>query len=979
MTRHFPFSFLFFILFLFLFSCFTFILSFSKISSIKINQTKAFFLINFLDYKFQDGIFEIIANQIEAGKQGDTKRQLIADKISLGLNIYKIFNKIFINVKKNLPIFQLHFIQLKTLVLEDLYDEKDSYREILNFELPMIISNWIEFFNSKSFQDFEINLSFDDFAPLPQSILENNNIKVIKIKLSGPDDVKNHIAEAAISVNINNKFVVIQGIVERIHSIKNDFVPLFKDKIPLKVQLLGFLDKSLYFNKIIQRLGFDDFIKISLLYQPILEQISVKFNIPTIQVNTKFLLRNLCRLRQITGEAIWNNKNSTLNISNLKFALLDDNDLLRFLSANINLDKNRINFYIETKEPFTEKLIYSYWPREYGILAKKFLSNLIENTLIKRADFNLSLNYKTNQIIDLHSQLEIADANLKYNGLALYAKEIIADISTQNINLLSNKIKVNDKFFLNQLQSTTNFTKKTTDIAFKFNDSITNLAEILLDKDSHSTKGLLSFTSFIKIFWNNATKNINITNLSGIINNYKISSPFIKIQVNRDNIDLKGTVDCDGLLLQNSHLKLFNNLKKNNKIQTRGNLMLQIPAEKFQEKFSKYNLGLKGQNISLIVNFNSKKSGSVLINLLNTSLFNNLKFNKLLYEKGIISFNYLLDNNLFEIKQLLIDLPQVKAVGDIVLSNAKPIKSNIKVNKYYNSQIEIIQDKIDNFKVKLDNFDLNSVMEFIQKQSKKSSDILFDQLLVDVKATKLLNKNTQLFSEAHFYLQLLQDKIELLDGYAQSETNYFRLFFSPTTLAIIINNFGDLLQKTTGLQSMKKGNFALYATTDILDPLNIRGTLHMKNFTLLESSLLSTILRLYSIGGNNITSFMKKGINFSVMNCNFYNNHNNLHLDHCQAISDQVLLSADSHYSFDSQSGIIEGMVVPTSLVNLPIILLQKVFKSKKNLLNAFERKKNFTVIFYKDKKPSISINPISVIMPSIFNFFLASNKTIEH
>ena len=132
-----------------------------------------------------------------------------------------------------------------------------------------------------------------------------------------------------------------------------------------------------------------------------------------------------------------------------------------------------------------------------------------------------------------------------------------------------------------------------------------------------------------------------------------------------------------------------------------------------------------------------------------------------------------------------------------------------------------------------------------------------------------------------------------------------------------------------------------------------------------------------TLSSSNIFTLLSNGIFFTNMSCNFASNNHIVHLKNCKAFSDAALLNIDAVIDINKNIGDIEGMVIPTNILNLPLMLLQKLTGNKKSLLDGVEQRKNFSIHWQNDNKPVIITNPISFVLPSIFSILFSHKKTI--
>lgn len=248
-----------------------------------------------------------------------------------------------------------------------------------------------------------------------------------------------------------------------------------------------------------------------------------------------------------------------------------------------------------------------------------------------------------------------------------------------------------------------------------------------------------------------------------------------------------------------------------------------------------------------------------------------------------------------------------------------------------------------------------------------------------------MENNKPILEDIYLKLNLSSDRLLKIDGYvyAKDRKGYIRIFFDEPVFALIINNLGYVTDDAFKIKSVNKGTLGLYLSiTGLRDNLEATGDLYLYNFKLIDSYLLSTILKIYALSGfsvANIFQMFNNGINFSNMHCFVSSNTKTILFDNCQAFSDAMLLSAEASLNLTSFNGELQGLIIPKNFFNTPIIFLQQILSAKgKTLLDDMQDRQNFSISWKENSKPVIQTNPMSFILPSIFSNFFSKKKTVK-
>ena len=282
----------------------------------------------------------------------------------------------------------------------------------------------------------------------------------------------------------------------------------------------------------------------------------------------------------------------------------------------------------------------------------------------------------------------------------------------------------------------------------------------------------------------------------------------------------------------------------------------------------------------------------------------------------------------------------------------------------------------------IDNIKKEKDQSFLKRQNIA----LDEEVNLMISSDRLLLNKKVILENLVLKLNLKSGNIVKIDGYAygKDRNGYIRIFFDAPFFALIINNIGYLTDEALQIKTINRGSLGLYLSMQDFN-LNgkVEGDLYLNNFKLLKSPLLSTILKIYALSGfsvKNIFQMFNNGINFSNMHCTISSNNKLMLFENCQAFSDAMLLSAEAKLDLYSYNGELEGLIIPKNFLNAPIIFLQQILsKQGKTLLDDMEDRQNFSIIWSPNKEPIIQTNPISFILPSIFNNFFSKKKTVKN
>lgn len=961
-----------------------------------------------IDYKINKGFIQFKFSNIKLIHQRENSSVNAVSNVTVKFNLFAS-PKIHVEVNDIAANEILDFLQNKIF-------QTNYTAQIDSVNKDIITSNLLIFLNKNYIKNFRLDLKFKGFDVKNMKeynqnpFLQKNKITIQNITISTPNKKTYYIGDVLCNYTLNGNNNNISGLILRQKSAeKNNELKIgskFINNTTFNIEFYGYLQHIIAITQG-YNLSLNDFSKISLSYNVRHKDIMFDVSVNGLKFQSE-VLKNV-----YAKNVAFNGRYDVLRHIFIvkKFNL----DLLHNLkkidvSGNMYLAKNDVfEINLKSNSLFDSQLVYQYWPNHKNTL---HLKNLLQNLVVGGEIDGVQLQIKKSLKNSINKPL--LKFNLEFNVFKAIVRKFLNDKKyTIDSPLVSVQINLNDVLInaknatLNKIVSTKNLfidiplklnNKNDTSVNFEVDSPVQNIQAFLESQNIKTGKisllnGNINCSINAKIPHSNG-QNLIISGsakenkMSVLYNNDKhnIILKNTTFNINKKIIKITTDIRYNDILMKN--LKVITFFSKQLKID---NLAFNLPINQPRIKQILHNLPLYGS-----VDFNIQKMNKFHLDLYKLGIENN----PLLIEKNTntqASLDFSLDNENttnITLNDIKIQLPQVSASGSLTLdaSNKSLIKTSVEVKNFHNNQFDFNYSKSNSGRMhhydvratKIDIAEINKIIKNFQKHPQ-----YFNTTYSNTKNHIINIESDVLYESTKLMVEKLKLNLELTNGivhkinaeaYGPKNSGYMRVFFDTPITAIIINNTGMFLKAFGNTRSLHKGNFAMYGS--INHDMQFDGDLYMYNFQLLESYLLSTILRIYALSGlsiKNIFSFLSNGISFSDMHCDASINKRFVLLKSCQAFSDAMLMSADAMVEFSEKSGEIQGMIIPKSFFNTPIIFLQRMLsRNHKTLLDTFEGHQNFSITWQESKKPIIKANPMSFMLPSVFTHLFSQKKTIQ-
>ncbi len=907
------------------------------------------------------------------------------DKVVIALDLHSLYKN------KEEPIFYLNISDLDIESLSRRTSTTTSGQSI-NLNKKTTVEKIIRFLNKKNLTSFKVEVSFKNLY-LEKSFdnLQITNISFTNLRLSkdyiGHIDIKFKTDEEIKSLSgfVMRDKVMNEGTINQLFSRTND-----KNLI---VELYGYINHSFVKDKFkVEPRGF---YKLLLTYDPRKKNTIFNGDFRFINIEVDGISPIPAHNIQLKGQ--YNFGTRELFLKNFSFDLEYLNEMVP-IGGSLNITRYSLDLYAFANYSADKELIYHFWPRK-GSDVKDHLQNLIVNTKVKNPSINLggsreNSSYYKARSLDLKFTLENTNLNKNFHR---YNYSFASDKIDINITLKSTKLKSEVVYFEN-------------DIKINKLDVVIPLRKeekVQCNFEAHSSGGSIKkiASRYIK----------NIDKIDGKAK-LKINSMFRIIDSSFIDLDLSGLVDLNNLQtiykgnehkvdVRNLSLKMKNNSYKlagdgkYNDINVRnfhlnGAVTIDDKSKIYSADFK---VDLSQPRIEeLVKKIQSRATGILYVKVSDDRHFHlvlddvviensNLGIAKQAGVAGNIDFR--LDDKA-NLRDINLKIPMLEASGDIDISNHRVDAFNLKLSKFHNSSFSVIYSN-NFYSITGDKAHIEDIEKMFRSDKKyePSNDAHRNNLLnLSIKVGTIYSKQQPVLEDISLKLGFDNGHLTTVDGYtyAPQKKGYVRLYLDEPVFALVVNNLGHVVSKTFNFTSLKKGNLTLYGTIcNGSGGPTFSGKLYLHNFKLIESYLLSTILKIYALSGfsvSNIFNMFNNGIKFSNMECSLSGNKNTILFNNCQAFSNAMLLSLGSEIDLKHRSGEIEGLIIPKNFFNAPIIFLQQILSKKgKTLLDGMEDKQNFSITWKKNSKPIVKTNPISFILPSIFSNIFSKKKTVKN
>jgi hypothetical protein len=969
-----------------------------------------------IDYSVGENIsnFKLILSNISIVSKISEESQIVVKEAIFAINFRAIYFELkqsFDEDKKfDYPIF---YFGLKGISVQNAIDFigknklSNNYLNIKKRNNETILGNILLFLNKYQLNNFKVEMQFDDFdlqktsTTYSNSRLQKNSLQIKKLIFFSAVKSSDFIGQIRLNYQLNNKDTTLLGLVLRQKIAKQSLVSKIiygvkdSDYATLPLRLYGYSNQFISYGTDRPNIvHFNDFYDFFISYN--IKNKDAFFEIINSSVNVQIpeLKYSEVSLKDLNFEGRYHPDLRSLRINKFDFNLIRNSEKIGF-EGELYLSEKSSEFLIRSKDSFDANYIYDYWPHGKAEKVKENLKVLIKKGNVeKNSELSIKKDLKS-LFPDVRLELTGFDIELEKSlyeqNHTLRTPYTVVKILNRKAVISSDVASVNDTIDINDIKVVIPFEAgpaAKTKIDFNAKTTVENLEKFFFGKNEHGIiSGDISFKTHYEIPHTNDISSINASmSTEAVIQDllvkkgtktHAFNSNNLKINLHNKILRVSADMRYEDIdLLEVLFSGKFHKNQDGSSRLLNESLHFTIPLnqQRVQNILDGYDVDLQG---SASGNFDFK-SETIKFDLENVALdIPLLKIKKLPKDSGVMSFK--IDEDEQKISNINFSIPGVEMTGNIKLSGKNLIDTKLDFEKLNTNKFTLEFKNNNEYKISGTTIEFSDVQKIIDhfRKSKENKDTKSNNFF-DIFVADLMLDKRSLLKDLKIKIGIKDGKLVKADGetYSPKKDAYTRLFFDEPVFALIVNNVGQFSYDTLGSRSLRKGWMSVYGD---YNGERLTGDLYMKQFKLLESYLLSTILRIYSFSSNNIFQLLTNGINFSRMHCNVFFASDILHLDDCQAEGDTVLLNADARINFANDSGEIEGMVVPTSIINLPIIFLHRLFTGKKaNLLESAEDRKNFSINWEDGSKPVIQTNPFSFILPSIFGYIFAQKRTMN-
>ncbi|MAY90374.1 MAG: hypothetical protein CMN00_04225 [Rickettsiales bacterium] len=907
------------------------------------------------------------------------------------------------------------------LLIENIQTEEVYFPNILlgfdtrNFFLGKFKPTILKIFDAKINLDVENLFNSKSLEILPDNIFKNIFLKNLEEK----SKLKKLFLNFKI-IEINNSFISINGLYEE----KINFEP-----VDLKIErnqnnflISGYINQEN--NK--KENSFASFFikKNNKLYTSELNFENFNFNIPK-----KFLTKKINDFKlKISGKSkssFSNDLNLIDTESDLYFDIKLKKNNLNDLVTNFQDGRVKSNY-----DELTGKIISDFIFNEGG---SNFVINLITDRLLSTDRLSIGIdfiqleklmeywphNYKASAY---NWVKENADGDIRDLLLAITFKKENYEVDEINGSFLFSEAKINYVDAMPKITNIKGSANISNDILyFKIDEGISRELEIIdgnvqifdLDKPIENAKVEVDIYSNIEFITNylelapidipNSGRlkklsgkpkfNLNLefplllslkmeeitykANLSftdetfdKLLDNYSLDKTNVIIDIDKNEVKYSGTAFFDAMPINFSGTEEI----KNNFLHNNIEIDLRLDAFYLDDKFPEYFDSVKGF-IPLKIFYNSNEEdneyeiigqGSINEFSMEASLFN-INHN---FEKGNLNFKMKALNDYNSETEVAIESDSFESFIKIFSNNEEVIEILVDrlISEDQNfSAIIKKEDKFYDIEVSGSKISLKETFNN-RVHSEKSINAQFN-----FNVEKLNFKNKDIFNPNLSGL-FLNNKFEELDfNFISNDVNHsVKIFEQDNFKKLIIEsdyasdflNFFDLNPK------IEKGILRVDATE--VDDI-FRGKIFLDNFVAYETPLFARFLTLFSFEGLE-QKLIDGGIFFDYLKADYsLDDNNNIKLDNGLIRGSELGLTFKGDFNSREEDFDISGTIIPaytlnTLLTSLPIVgEIITAGAPEEGILAATFNMKN------KDEKLDISINPISVLVPSLLRNFLKS------
>ncbi len=948
--------------------------------SVSVESIKFEFDKNISDIKLK--IYKIHLDDLKYGKQ----YKIISD----GYVVFNL-NLIYQKLKKAIGGVgdeAIFYFCIKEIDLDCLAEFKSSRQVSVNksidylyFKQETFWQNVVSTLNKYYIKNLKVDLYFKklDLSKFERikNFLGDNSVSIHKLSFSTIDSNHKYIGNITINYQLNNYSNNLNALIIR-H---------FDKPADLQMRIYSYLNGVFQLNSD-TKLSSNDFIQlfINSNFDNRLFLFDVDFN--RINVEKRDFFSNPFEVVDGFFSGFYDGDNIIYDIAKIRFSIANNNSKYKF-SGSLRKDKF-FELSLISHDTINSRLILDYWPVKFRSKLYGVLDKIIQDGSVKDVNFTISAlpDKESFTAPKIKLNLKVLDCDIKYDEYKFFSHEINLALDENHTSIKSNKATFNRNINLTDIDIKIPFDSSASEIKFNLQSNGSALRQAIekkVNKKFDLSGGEIRSAVKINIPHANNLRPYDILIdckwfLKKISFNDKlIESKKMDFSYKKGKISLKGDFIYDQIAVKN--LKLSAAIEQNRpfKIQSL-NCKVPLSQKRIQSMLDKIQIELGG-TLDIHMNENNKFK----LNLSEIYLEKKFGLAKKVGDFGELEF--ILDNKAFKnIKLLLAD---VEMDGEILLSNDLVTSAEMKFKKFHNSSFDlkyIANSEYENeYIIDGKKIDLSDISKMMEKQ--KSSPTTIDQQKsskISVKTKFLVDDKKDFMTHIDLSLLLNNNKIIKIDGFGYGPTGYVRVFFDEPIVALIINNTGYFMKHSFNLKSLQKGNLELYGIlAQQNNKLKFSGELYQYNFKLVESYLLSIFLKICAVTGFSLTSVLQmvnNGIDFSSMHCFVEANEKSILFDKCQAFSNAMLLSLEAKVQLDEKKGHVEGLIIPKTGLNVPIILLQQILSKKgKTLLDGMDDKQNFSISWQNNEKPVVTTNTISFLLPSIFSNLFSKRKTIKN
>jgi len=928
----------------------------------------------------------------KVGLKNNSNKIHIIDKILISINLDVIYKRI-IGQNDNLPILYLYVDGF------DIISASNRGKSIYNKNYNILFTKIMKSLNRENINNFQLEVNCKNYN-IATAI---GNIKIEKISFENAALDKRHLGILKFNYILNNQRNSLYGFLHKPDSIDNIFDKLDKNSDnKLVLEFYGYIDSSIKMENYVMHPK--EFYRTLITY-------NMDHNDLEFAVDLRLLDLHINNMPPIITSDIrmlssYNLVDKTFYIKKLEFDLISGDKKIPIEgNGSINHDGD-LDIRAMSNSLIDKETIYSLWPNLKG-KQKEFLQSLISDTKINKPVISIRANKKFNNqynLDDLQLDFKLKDTVLKQHikgyQYRFDIKDAYVSINLNNIGIKADNLYIDRNIPINNLK-----------ISIPLDITKRALFDFELDAVTNNTyKALNRYLDNLELLSGNIKAIIHselpmmAIDLKDLLLSGQISTDRLNLIFNNKEREFstKGVI----FALKDRHLSCMGDIKYNNielqKLQLLSRIYQDnLGLEKIKLESASFKINLNQEKVqNMIERLQSEIKGTLGVQVLD---YHSLRLNldeiaisrtpvNFRKQKGVPGELDLVMDSEEKFRNIHLKLPEIEATGDCDITGNKLIALDLKFKRLYNSSFNITYSDLDNiYKIDASIIDLEDIQMIIDNINSdraflKKRDIFSDEEInLVINAERILLQKIVLLENLSLKLNLRSGNIVKIDGYgyAKDKNGYVRIFFDSPVFALIINNLGYLTDAALNLKTINKGNLALYLS---IPDLNIdsqaMGDLYLYNFKLLKSYLLSTILKIYALSGfsvKNIFQMFNNGINFSNMHCNISSNNRSMLFDNCQAFSDAMLLNAEAKLDLKSYSGELQGLIIPKNFLNAPIIFLQQILSRKgKTLLDDMQDRQNFSITWNANSGPIIQTNPISFILPIIFNNFFSKKKTVR-